>query len=94
MGQMFDFCLFVHFQLDKMVGGLGGGGKGRRGYGPGHMVRPSSVGDFNEMEEENWSINQMPDHEVPEEFEKMLENMNLSKVRKQRDWLILDQIRS
>jgi hypothetical protein len=22
----------------------------------------------------------MPDHEVPEEFEKMLENMNLSKV--------------
>ena len=56
------------------------------------MVRPSSVGDFNEMEEENWSINQMPDHEVPEEFEKMLENMNLSKVRNQRDWFILDQI--
>jgi hypothetical protein len=69
------------FQLDKMVGGLGGGGKARRGYGPGgHLARPSSVGDFNEMEEDGWSINQMPDHEVPEEFEKMLENMNLSKV--------------
>ncbi len=64
-----------------MVGGLGGGGKARRGYGPGgHLARPSSVGDFNEMEEDGWSINQMPDHEVPEEFEKMLENMNLSKV--------------
>ena len=64
-----------------MVGGLGGGGKARRGYGPsGHLARPSSVGDFNEMEEDGWSINQMPDHEVPAEFEKMLENMNLSDV--------------
>ena len=64
-----------------MVGGLGGGGKARRGYGPGgHLARPSSVGDFNEIEEDGWSINQMPDHEVPAEFEKMLENMNLSDV--------------
>ena len=73
--------LFLFFQLDKMVGGLGGGGKARRGYGPGgHLARPSSVGDFNEIEEDGWSINQMPDHEVPAEFEKMLENMNLSDV--------------
>lgn len=64
-----------------MVGGLGGASKGRRGYGPGSLARPSSVGDFNEMEEDGWSINQMPDHEVPAEFEKMLTNMNLSEVR-------------
>lgn len=68
-----------------MVGGLGGGGKGRKGgggYPPGSgpLSRPSSVGDFNEVEEENWNINQMPDHEVLTEFEKMLENMNLSEV--------------
>jgi hypothetical protein len=43
-----------------MVGGLGGGGKGRRGYGAGgHLQRPQSVGDFNEMEEDGWSINQV-----------------------------------
>ena len=71
-----------------MVGGLGAAGKGGRkgGYpsGPGHGVqhgglpRPASVGDFNEADEENWNINQMPDYEVQAEFEKMLENMNLS----------------
>ena len=83
--------LILFFQLDKMVGGLGAAGKGGRkgGYpsGPGHGVghhghgglpRPASVGDFNEADEENWNINQMPDYEVQAEFEKMLENMNLS----------------
>ena len=70
-----------------MVGGLGAA-KGRKGgyppgAGPGHgggggLPRPASVGDFNEADEENWNINQMPDYEVQAEFEKMLENMNLS----------------
>ena len=46
-----------------------------------YLVLPYSVDDFNEMEEDNWNINQMPDHEVTSEFEKMLENMNLSEVR-------------
>ena len=76
----------ISLQLDKMVGGLGAA-KGRKGgyppgAGPGHGVgglpRPASVGDFNEADEENWNINQMPDYEVQAEFEKMLENMNLS----------------
>ena len=44
-------------------------------------MRPSSVGDFNEVDEDGWNINQMPDHEVLAEFEKMLENMNLSEVK-------------
>ena len=75
-----NFYFFI-FQLDKMVGGLGGGGKGKRGYGPHHgLARPASIGDFNEVDEDSWSINQMPDHEVQAEFEKMLENMNLSEV--------------
>lgn len=76
---------FVSLQLDKMVGGLGGGAKGKRGYppGPGGLMRPSSVGDFNEVDEDSWSINQMPDHEVITEFEKMLENMNLTEEKKQ-----------
>jgi diaphanous 2 len=74
------------FQLDKMVGGLGT--KGRKGYPPGAMgagglPRPNSVGDFNEAEEENWNISQMPDFEVQAEFEKMLENMNLSEEKKE-----------
>ena len=78
-------------QLDKMVGGLGAA-KGRKGgyppgagpggpgggVGGGGLPRPASVGDFNEADEENWNINQMPDYEVQAEFEKMLENMNLS----------------
>ena len=73
------------FQLDKMVGGLSGGGaKGKRSYPPGGaLMRPSSVGDFNEVDEESWSINQMPDHEVVTEFEKMLDNMNLTEEKKQ-----------
>ena len=67
-----------------MVGGLGGGAKGKRSYPPGGpLMRPSSVGDFNEVDEDSWSINQMPDHEVLTEFEKMLENMNLSEDKKQ-----------
>ena len=42
--------IFVFFQLDKMVGGLGGGAKGKRSYPPGGpLMRPSSVGDFNEV---------------------------------------------
>ena len=45
-------------------------------------MRPSSVGDFNEVDEDSWSINQMPDHEVDAEFEKMLENMNLADEKK------------
>ena len=57
-----------------MVGGLSGGGaKGKRSYPPGGPpLRASSVGDFNEVDEDSWSINQMPDHEVLAEFEKML----------------------
>ena len=74
-----------------MVGGLGAA-KGRKGgypSGPGHGVqhgglpRPASVGDFNEADEENWNINQMPDYEVQAEFEKMLENMNLTEEKKE-----------
>ena len=72
-----------YMQLDKMVGGLGGGAKAKKSYPPGGpLMRPSSVGDFNEIDEDNWSINQMPDHEVCAEFEKMLENMNLSDEKK------------
>lgn len=61
-----------------MVGGLPGKVKGR--YPPGTLHRPCSVGDFNEVEDEGWSIDQMSDQEVASEFEKMLENMNLSEV--------------
>ena len=36
-----------------MVGGLGGGAKGKRSYPPGGpLMRPSSVGDFNEVDED------------------------------------------
>ncbi len=79
-------CLKIvlsYFQLDKMVGGLGGGAKQKRSYPPGGpLMRPSSVGDFNEVDEDSWSINQMPDSEVMAEFERMLENMNLSEEKK------------
>ena len=61
-----------------MVGGLPGKVKGR--YPPGTLHRPCSVGDFNEVEDEGWNIDQMSDQEVASEFEKMLENMNLSEV--------------
>ena len=40
------------------------------------------IGDFNDVDDENWNINQMPDYEVNAEFNKMLENMNLSDVKK------------
>ena len=61
-----------------MVGGFPGKAKGR--YPPGTLHRPCSVGDFNDVEDETWSIDQMSDQEVAAEFEKMLENMNLSEV--------------
>lgn len=69
-----------------MVGGLGGGGKAKRGgvYPPGGgpLTRPNSIGDFNEAEEDSLNFNSMSDGEVNAEFEKMLENMNLSEVIK------------
>ena len=40
------------------------------------------IGDFNDVDDDNWNINQMPDYEVNAEFNKMLENMNLSDVKK------------
>lgn len=58
---------------------MGGSSKHKR-YPPGPLQRPSSVGDFNEVDDDSWSANQMPDHEVTFEFERMLENMNLSEV--------------
>ncbi|XP_059080530.1 protein diaphanous-like isoform X3 [Tigriopus californicus] len=75
-------------KVDKFMGGIGGGGKGRKGGhhppGGGPLSRPSSVGDFNEVEEDTWnSISQMDDQEVLQEFEKMLENMNLNEEKKQ-----------
>ena len=72
-----------------MVGGLGGGGgKGGRKGGPGGayppgsgpLNRPNSVGDFNEVEEDGWNIAQLSDQDVLQEFDKMLESMNLSEV--------------
>ena len=42
----------------------------------------TSLGDFNDVDDENWNINQMPDYEVIAEFNKMLENMNLNGVQK------------
>ena len=66
-------------QIDKMVGGFPGKVKGR--YPPGTLHRPCSVGDFNDVEDESWNIDQMSDQEVASEFEKMLENMNLSEVK-------------
>ena len=41
------------------------------------------IGDFNDVDDDNWNINQMPEYEVTAEFEKMLENMNLSEEKKQ-----------
>ncbi|QQP38860.1 Putative LOC100741633 [Caligus rogercresseyi] len=61
--------------------------KSKRGpIGPpiGGLVRPNSVGDFNEVDEESWTaIAQLSDNETHAEFEKMLENMNLSEEKKQ-----------
>ena len=74
------------FQVDKLMGGIGGGSKGRKASHPpavsGPLSRPASVSDFNEVEEDSFnSISQMSDQEILQEFEKMLENMNLSEVR-------------
>ena len=74
------------FQVDKLMGGIGGGSKGRKASHPpavsGPLSRPASVSDFNEIEEDSFnSISQMSDQEILQEFEKMLENMNLSEVR-------------
>ena len=68
---------FLLLQLDKMVGGLGSSKSGRPRYGHGHggggMQRPSSVGDFSEVDDDTSNhVLAMPDHEVIEEFERML----------------------
>ena len=60
-----------------MVGGLGSSKSGRPRYGHGHggggMQRPSSVGDFSEVDDDTSNhVLAMPDHEVIEEFERML----------------------
>ena len=65
-----------------MVGGLGGGKRGGRGP-PGQLPKANSLGDFNEAEEEGWTIGQMSDQDIMEEFEKMLENMNLTEEKKE-----------
>ena len=65
-----------------MVGGLSTG-KGKSRGSPGQLPKSGSVGDSHELEEECWNIGQMSDNDVKEEFEKMLENMNLSEERKE-----------
>ena len=65
-----------------MVGGLGGGKSRGRGP-PGQLPKANSLGDFNEAEEKGWTIGQMSDQDIMEEFEKMLENMNLSEEKKE-----------
>ena len=49
-----------------MVGGFPGKVKGR--YPPGTLHRPCSVGDFNDVEDESWNIDQMSDQEVASEL--------------------------
>jgi len=71
-------------KLDKMVGGLKkGGGAGGKPYPPGQLPRPNSLNDFNEVEEEGWTIGQMSDQNIMDEFERMLENMNLTEEKKE-----------
>ncbi|XP_023337546.1 protein diaphanous isoform X3 [Eurytemora carolleeae] len=70
-------------KLDKMVGGLAGGKTKARGQPPGNIQRPTSLSDFNEAEEESWSIDRMSDKDIMDEFEKMLENMNLNEEKKE-----------
>ena len=65
-----------------MVGGLGGGKSKGRGA-PGQLPKANSLGDFNEAEEEGLYIGQMSDQDIIEEFEKMLENMNLTEEKKE-----------
>jgi len=70
--------------LDKMVGGLGGGKSRPSKFGPpSNLPRPNSLGDFNEAEEESWNIDKMSDNDIMDEFEKMLENMNLNEEKKE-----------
>merc|ERR1719209_1724454 len=69
-------------KLDKMVGGLKKGG-GPGGRPPGQLPRPNSLNDFNEVEEEGWTIGQMSDQNIMDEFERMLENMNLTEEKKE-----------
>jgi len=71
-------------KLDKMVGGLGGNKSRGRGQHPGQLgPKSSSLHDFIEAEEEGWNIGQMSDQDIMEEFEKMLENMNLTEEKKE-----------
>ena len=65
-----------------MVGGLGSSKSKSRGT-PGQLPKANSLVDFNEAEEEGWNIGQMSDRDIMEEFEKMLENMNLSEEKKE-----------
>merc|ERR1719245_2442472 len=72
-----------HSFLDKMVGGLGGSkSRGGRG-GPGQLPKANSFQDFNEVDEEGWTIGQMSEHDIVEAFEKMMDNMNLSEEKKE-----------
>jgi len=73
---------FKSKKLDKMVGGLGGSKSRSRGP-PGQLPKSNSLGDFNEAEEEGWNIGQMSDKDIMDEFEKMLENMNLTEEKKE-----------
>jgi len=69
-------------KLDRMVGGLGSSKTRARGP-PGQLPKANSLGDFNEAEEDGLNIGQMSDKDIMEEFEKMLENMNLSEEKKE-----------
>merc|ERR1719245_214071 len=72
-----------HSFLDKMVGGLGGSkSRGGRG-GPGQLPKANSFQDFNEVDEEGWTIGQMSEHDIVEAFEKMMDNMNLTEEKKE-----------
>ena len=47
-----------------MVGGLAGGKAKTRGQPSGNIQRPTSLSDFNEAEEESWSIDRMSDKDI------------------------------
>ena len=47
-----------------MVGGLAGGKTKAKGQPPGNIQRPTSFSDFNEAEEESWSIDRMSDKDI------------------------------
>ena len=66
-----------------MVGGLGGSkSRGGRG-GPGQLPKANSFQDFNEVDEEGWTIGQMSEHDIVEAFEKMMDDMNLTEEKKE-----------